>query len=107
MPAASTGLSKPESAASYATRLTAAKGRLIVVGARRRCFQVDLGGLLRRLQAECPQTPPLAVFRDLCSGGALSVWLARDPFLSIGLEYEFWCIPPFSGLFSGRLHILS
>jgi hypothetical protein len=37
MPAASSGLSNPESAASYATRLTAANLRLIVVGARRRC----------------------------------------------------------------------
>src|SRR5581483_3924406 len=36
-PAASSGLSKPESAASYATRLTAANRRLMVVGARRRC----------------------------------------------------------------------
>ena len=37
MPAASSGLSNPESAASYATRLTAANRRLIVVGARCRC----------------------------------------------------------------------
>jgi hypothetical protein len=37
MPAASSGLSKPESVASYATRLTAARRRLIVVGARCRC----------------------------------------------------------------------
>jgi hypothetical protein len=42
MPAASSGLSKPESAASYATRLTAAKRRLMVVGARIAGKQFDV-----------------------------------------------------------------